>query len=732
MRRRPFPVTSVRRLACAAIGVSLLAAHPAAAQMRDRDKAPGETRPTNSLLEADTVTYDRETDVTTANGHVEIAREGNVLLADQVVYDGNKDVVTATGHVTLTEPNGTTMFVDRVDVTSDLKQAIAQDLRVLLADKSRMTARAFRRVDQTTDELYEAAYTACDVCAEKAPVWKVEARTVKRDLDRRMVYYHDVWIDFLGVPVFYSPYLAHPDPTAGRKTGLLLPSIGGGSNLGLSYGQPYYINIAPDKDATLEPLLTTAAGKGGIMEYRQDFQHGRIKLYGSAVGGDPATGGAFRGHIASWARYDIDDNWRTGADVNLASDQTYLRRYNFDRSSSTWLTTKAFIEGFSRHSYFSATSYYFQRQRDVIAQPSPVISPLMTYSYASDPLPWGGYFKFDASGVVLSRQKGNDSDRLSGIVSYNLPFTTDSGHVFNARLAYRMDGYYVSDFMVPSTGKTFSGTVGRTHPEVSLEWRYPLVRPGSTFTQVLEPIVMVYGSPIAKNIDRIPNEDSRDFEFDDTNLFEPERFTGFDRIEGGSRVAYGLHWAAYNNRGGTISALIGQSYRFNRASPFPAQSGLDTKSSDFVGRVDVSPNQYISLQYRFRFDKDSLQARRTEIGGALGPDLLRLTVTYIDDKPTGVGLLPTDRPKELYTAVSTKISEYWRLSASHRHNLGPGGGAIRTDMLLQYEDECFATDLTVARDNTSDRDFKSGVQVLLRFSLKTIGDLRVNTLVGRP
>ena len=118
---------------------------------------------------------------------------------------------------------------------------------------------------------------------------------------------------------------------------------------------------------------------------------------------------------------------------------------------------------------------------------------------------------------------------------------------------------------------------------------------------------------------------------------------------------------------------------------------------------------------------------------SMGPDVLRLTMSYIDIKSTPSSALnPLDRPKELYTAVSTKISQYWRLGASHRHNLGPGGGAIRTDMLLQYEDECFATDLTIARDNTSDRDFRSGIQILLRFSLKTIGDLRVNTMVGRP
>ena len=699
------------------------------------ESAAGEDADSQTLLQADLFSYDENQDVVTASGNVEIQQGEHVLLANKVVYDRVRDVATATGNVSLIEPTGTVIYVESIQITGDLKEALAGELRALMADKSRMTSRAFRRMRNGMDELYETAYTACDVCEGKSALWRLRADKVRRDINERMIYYNDVWLDLLGIPVFYTPYLASPDPTAGRKSGFLMPSIGGGSNLGGSYAQPYYLNIASDSDATITPFVSSNAGKGVTMEYRQEFQHGRVKIFGSGVGGDPATPGDWRGNFRSTARWDIDDRWRSGADFNLASDRTYLRRYASVLPGPTdtakpWLVNNAFLERFGRNSYFSANAYYFQRQLSLVARGAPIVAPLIYYNYTSDPLSWGGYLKVDASGVVLTRSDGTDSSRLSTTVSWNLPFTTPQGYVITARAAVRADGYYVRDFVRPSSGLPFTGSVGRVFPEASIEWRWPLERASEDFTQVIEPVAMFMAAPIARNPDTIPNEDSSNFEFDDTNLFETQRLAGYDRVEGGARVAYGVRWSAFYRDGGTVSAFIGQSYRFHNSKLFAPRSGLYDKLSDYVGRVDFSPNQYISLQYRFRVDKDTFANRRTEITGVVGPEVLRTLVSYIDIPPTDPAAAATARQRELFTSVRAKVSRYWSVTASHRQKLGTGGGAIRSGLGIGYEDECFIFNLAVARDNTSDRDFKSGVGVLLRFGFKTIGDLKLNTDVG--
>ncbi|MHB1204001.1 MAG: LPS-assembly protein LptD [Rhodospirillaceae bacterium] len=696
-----------------------------AAFVAEKAPAPGE----DTLLQADEIIYDDDANTVTATGTVEIQRGDRVLLADRIVYDRNKDIATATGHVSLLDDTGSVFFFETIQVTGDLKQGLAEEVRVLLADKSRMASRAFRRRSNAVSELYQAVYSPCDSCKGQDPLWQIKAAQVRYDRDAQMVYYDNAWLEIKGVPVLYTPYLAHPDPTAGATSGLLLPTIGASRNLGAFYKQPYYIAISPDQDATITPFVTANAGQGSTFEYRRDFRNGQVRLDGSLMANDPELNEDVRGHFIGWSRFDLDENWRTGTDINLASDQTYLRRYNFKAPS--WLTSNVFAERFTQNSYFSANAYYFQRQRvDVTGSSVPVVAPLLEYNYLTDPDSIGSYWSFDANSLVLFRETGTDTNRLSGRVAWNLPYTMANGSVFTVRADVRADGYYVRDLVRPKAKDVFTGTSGRAIPEASVEWRLPLVSDEMGFHQVLEPIVMLAASPNGINSENIPNEDSLDLEFDDTNLFSIDRFAGFDRVESGPRLNYGLRWSVFNETAGTVSAQIGQVYRFKPDPSFTPLSGLAGHFSDFVGHVDYMPNALLNFDYRFRVDKDNLSPRRSELGARVGPDLMRVGLSYIFVKADVNTLDAIGSTEEIYAYLSSRFSEHWSVVASHRQNLGRTGGSILSDIGLTYEDECFVLGLTVANDNTEDRDFKKGIAVMLRFGLKTIGDIKFNTDVG--
>src|SRR3546814_14706332 len=131
--------------------------------------------------------------------------------------------------------------------------------------------------------------------------------------------------------------------------------------------------------------------------------------------------------------------------------------------------------------------------------------------------------------------------------------------------------------------------------------------------QVIEPTVQAVVAPNGSNPGEIPNEDSLDFEFDDTNLFKLNRFAGRDRVDSGTRIDYGLEWTGVLESGGSAGAFIRQSYRFpENHDVFAEGPGLEDKLSDLVGRVPVRPLQDHDLPYRFRPDHATLHARRTD------------------------------------------------------------------------------------------------------------------------
>ena len=152
----------------------------------------------------------------------------------------------------------------------------------------------------------------------------------------------------------------------------------------------------------------------------------------------------------------------------------------------------------------------------------------------------------------------------------------------------------------------------RAMPTVGLEYRYPFISVQSWGTQTIEPIAQVIARPNEPQVGKWPNEDAQSLIFDDSNLFHVDKFSGWDRVEGGGRANYGLTYTAQFNRGGFFNALFGQSYSlwdnsFAQGGIANAglDSGLDTTRSDYVARASYQPNSTYKFTSRFRFDNDT-------------------------------------------------------------------------------------------------------------------------------
>ena len=684
------------------------------------------------LLLADEINYDEELGTVVARGKVEVVQGSRTLLADSVSYNQKTDTVSASGNVVLHEPSGEVVFAEYVELSDQLKNGVIERIRVLLEDESRFAANSAVRQDGNKTRMRRAVYSPCKLCEEdpeSSPLWQLKAERVEHDQEAREIRYRDVYLEMWGFPVAYSPYLSHPDPTVDRKAGFLTPSFGTGGDAGAFIRLPYFIPIGDDKDVTVDPIITKDEGLVLSGEYRQQFRDAKLELRGSIAEAERKEGDAtnptekgdrVRGHFELLSTYHIDETWRAGLDITRASDRSYLRKFDFFELNRNTLRSNVNVEGFRRRNYIAANAYWFQDLRTDDRAEQPIVAPVLDFNHIGESDRIGGRWQLDANLRTLFRDEGSDSQRISVKPGYKIGRTWNLGLVTTATMSAQLDGYRIED--VSSSGND-SALRGRAFPQAAIEARYPLVRHSKNLKQVIEPVAMMIGAPNGSNPDDIPDEESTVFELDDTNLLSLNRFAGLDQVDSGSRAVYGVKLGVYGESVGDITAFIGQSYRFHTDRDLRSSKLLEDDFSDYVGRIDVKPNEYIDLLYRFRFSESGFSARSNAIGFAVGPSAMKVSGNYFFVEE-GTAASNSERREELKIDLSSRINRFWSASLSTHRDLTGDGGSLSHSLRASYLDECFGFNVTAQRSFTRDADIEPESRILFQFIFKHLGQVQ--------
>lgn len=723
------------------VAVALAAPAWGAAAQQTETESTGTAPQSQAVISADEIAYDDSLQSVIASGNVEIAHGERILLADSVQYDQINDSVTATGNVVLLEPNGEVMFADRVEMSDQLRSGVIENIRILLADDGRFAANGARRVDGRRTIMKRAVFSPCQVCEDdpaRPPLWQLKAGTIVHDQEAGDIRYTNAWLEMLGVPVAYTPYLTHPDPTVERRSGLLTPRFGTSTVFG-GYGRiPMYLVFGDSADATIEPILTVRERPILAIEYRQHFNSGAIEFSGSATVADRETGDPAnptiidddqRGHIFANGRFDLNDDWRWGFDYRRASDPSYLDRYDFFGEPGDTLESNLFVDGFHGRTYTAANVFGFQDLGLADAVDEPLVAPILDHNYMSEADSIGGRWTVDGNVRNHIYREGTDSRRVSVKAGYMIPFVADFGLITTVSASVEADGYHYDQLDVGGQ-KENNVTAGRVVPRLAAEWRFPLVRGTSGIRQVIEPVAAVIVAPNNGNPEEILEEDSVVVELDDTNLFSEDQIPGLDRADLGQRAVYGLKAGLYGERGGRMTAFFGQSYRVPNDSNETLTTDLRGGRSDYVGRLEVAPNKYLDLLYRFRLSERNFDAFRNELGVTAGPPAFKLAGDYIFIASEASGGAFPDR-EELRATFESRLTDFWSVGLETRRDLTPAGGPLEHIALITYEDECFKLDLGYRRNFTSSIEIEKSTTVSVQLVFKSLGDVAAQQTQSR-
>nr|WP_245804465.1 LPS assembly protein LptD [Erythrobacter tepidarius] len=694
-------------------------------------------------FEAREIAYDSEREIVIARGNVILRSEDRSVRADEITWDRATGKIIATGNIRLVDDAGNQLFTDQVELTETFEAGAMAELLIALRAGGRLAARSAERGEDGIALLTDAAYSACAVTGEdgcaRNPSWRITADKVTFDQKAQRVRFEGAMLELFGARILPLPGLAlRTDGKA--ESGFLVPDFRISQVNGLEVSGEYYWRLADNRDLTLGAYVFSDVAPMASAKWRHLTDKGAYQISGYLTASDRLTdftgGQSFqnrpRGYIESNGRFQFSPEWSLTGSIRIASDRTFLRRYDLSRDDRLRSTIN--LERITGKSYFSLAGWATQTLRINADQGQvPLALPALDYrQIVSDPL-LGGQIEFQVNSLALLRNDGQDTQRAFAGAKWDLRRLTALGQVVTLTALVRGDIYNTDNILATAT-PSYRGNEGWTArgiatAAIDIEW--PFVGEALGGTQVLKPRVQIVASPRLRNLD-VSNEDARAIDLEDSNLFALNRFPGYDRVEDGTRVTWGVDWEL-QRPGWRVSTTIGQSYRFDDPAEqiFPTGTGLSERVSDFVGRTQVRLRDFINLTHRFRLDKDNLAVRRNEIDATIGSRRNYVEFGYLRlnrDIQTVEDL--RDR-EELRAAARIALGRTWSVFGSGVFNLTntdedpvfqpDGFEPIRTRFGIAYADDCIEFGATWRRDFIDAGDARRGNTFQLFFALRNLG-----------
>lgn len=703
--------------------------------------------PKNVPVRADAAHSEWVGDVVKMDGGVTVTQGNLKLTADRAELDRSTNKARLYGDVILHQP-GTKITGSTADVNTTNSFGSVVDATMLeYASGARVTASKLTRRKESVIELDQAKYTRCPPDKED---WTLASNHVRLNRETGRGEASHTVIRVADVPVFYSPYMNFPIDDR-RQTGFLWPSIATTSG-GVDVAIPYYLNIAPDLDATVTPRPITDRGTmfEGEVRYLNRFSNWQVN--GSQLKDDDQTG-EDRWFMAAKQSGQLNSYISTSIDYNRVSDADYL--HDFSVSS---LNIKRQI---SLNQAGSINLNYENWFSSLAVQQYQTIDPLINEPYRQKPrftigrAATGKNFEpdytllteftaFDHDNAEISARGGPwvTGNRLYLEPGISFPMRWTSSY-FNPELRLRTVAYDLDqpDAFATTRKDDYSTTVPQAILDAGVFFDREIMLGDSSFVQTLEPRLYYLYSPYKKQVEE-PLFDTSALTFDYHQLFQPRRFIGHDRLEDFNQASSGITSRFIEDRTGRElgHASIGQIFYFEdrRVNTLTTESSDDQANSAVAAQLALQPVESLWATTNVLWDADQNDVQQGNMYIHYEPkDRAIFNVGYRYNQSNPEVSTLSNGIRQADASVAWPINNSWRLFLRLNYDLDLKS-SLEDLVGLEYEDCCWLTRIIYQRavfgdemDDLGRTVSQRDSAILFEFQLKGLGGLgrRVETLL---
>lgn len=653
-----------------------------------------------------------------ASGKVELRKRGQAIFADRVVYQQISQELVADSSVRI-EQNGMQMQGPHVELNLDTNiGSMSKPVFKLAANNSRGKADILYMKGQQKYSVQNVEYTMCPIGNDD---WLLKASQLDIDSDRQVGVARNARVEFMGVPILYMPWMDFSLSNK-RQSGFLAPIFGSTARSGSEVALPYYWNIAPNRDATIEPR---AMAKRGLM-VNNEFRYLGTNYAGEAhlnILPNDALTNSTRLRSSLKHAYNFGNGLSASTNLNYVSDDTYFRDLSnvLSETSLTNLVREGVLSYGGGWWNAAARMQSYQTLQDPAAPVAEPYRRLPQLTLGAQRSLAGGNLAFTGEFVSFSHPTTVNGRRLVMYPSLSYPLIAAPSFYLTPKI-----GVHYTNYTLGANNTGALPDSNRTLPIASLDSGMALERDWKVgerdYVQTLEPRAYFLYIPY-RNQNQLPNFDTAQADFNFAQMFTENRFFGSDRIGDAKQVTLSLTSRLLDANSGAERLRVALGQRFSFQSPLVNLAGTEeatNNKSDILLAVLGQVTPEWSLNSAFQYNPNQARAEKLNVGARYQPEsgkVLNLGYRYTRDSL-----------KQMDISTQWPVSSRWNVMARWNYSL-KDNRILELLTGLEYNACCWTARVVAQRFATATNELSTGIFVQLELSgLFRIGSDPLNVL----
>ena len=652
---------------------------------------------------------------------------GHKVEMENFFFSNQMHQIKSKGLTKISDNENNKLYLENIIIDTKLKKIAGQNFKSIfnkeiLGNKEndpRFLSNSVIISEENTI-LNSGVFTTCKIRNGKCPPWKMRAKKITHDKNKKQINYEKAWLDLYDIPIIYFQKFFHPDPTVKRQSGFLIPSFGDSNKLGSRITLPYYFALNDHKDLTIKPHIYINDKPVFQFEYRQKNKKTYTLLdtsfnesYKSKSSKD--TQGS-RTHFFLNSNTNLDfasfDQSNLEIDIQKTSNDTYLKVHGIDSDltkNKNLLTSKVELDLIDENYFFNLKT---QAVEDLTKNNDKYEYTLPFYHFGKELSYFTNYgsLNLDSQGYL----KNYDTNKKEKLIVNDLSWSsinsyTANGFMNNFDIILKNTNYSsdnISELKSEKQNHELSGALAFTSS-------LPLRKTTSSSTKLLTPKIMFRTAP--GHMNSLKDQDLR---LDYSNLFSINKASNIRTVENGNSIAFGTSYLNQDSQknANKFEASIGQVFNLDTNKDMPTKSTLNRKMSDLVGDIIWKVDEN-NLKYKFSLDHNYSELNYQEISSKLSLNRLVTEFSFIEERNV-IG-----NENFLDTKINFEIDNTNSLNFSTRKN-------FKTDMtefynlMYEYENDCLIASIEYNRQFYTDRDIEPTNNLMFMIKFLPFGTIK--------